>query len=200
MCLIIDSQYFPSVAYTKMLFAHSHIKIELYNWHRKNSFRNRCRVAGSNGVILLSVPLENGRDQKALFRDLRISYQQNWVLHHWRTIMSCYSRAPFYEYYAPDIQVLLEKRFRYLYDLNWHIALWLQRITGLQAAITQTADYLNTYPSETYTDRRGQVSMDDEALPPYYQLFEDRIGFQPNLSIIDLLFMEGPGTGNYLRL
>ncbi len=196
--VMIDSQYFPSIEYTRILFAYSHIKIDIYEKHQKGIFRNRCRVAGSNGVIDLSVPLLKGRDQKACFRDLQISYHQNWILQHWRTVTSCYSKAPFFEYYAPGIQAILEKRFAFLWELNWHTLQWLQKATGLEAVLSQTEQPEPACPQDSCIDMRGKNYWQQSPLPAYYQLFEDRIGFQPNLSILDLLFMEGPAARAYL--
>ena len=94
--LIIDNQYFGTINYIKILFQFSNIKIEQYESYQKMSFRNRCMVAGSNGVVHLSVPLEKGRGQKELMKDVRISHSANWQVQHWRTIESFYSRSPIF--------------------------------------------------------------------------------------------------------
>lgn len=199
--LITDNHYFPCIAYCSALFDFSYIKIEQYENYPKTGFRNRCVVAGSNGLIHLSVPVQNGRDQKAVYKDVRVSYHENWPVQHWRTIASCYSKAPFFEYYAADLQALLEKKWDFLFDLNWHILQWLQKIWKLPASIEATETYHKAYPG-SFDDQRNKWLPKNYAAHPtphYYQLFEDRIGFQPNLSIIDLLFCEGPAAADLLK-
>lgn len=196
--LIIDNQYFGTVNYTSVLFQFSNIKIDICEPYRKMSFRNRCVVAGSNGLIHLSVPLENGRAQKQPVRDVRISYSGDWQLQHWRTIESCYNRSPFFEYYRTWLEGFFSKRFTFLADMNMEVLEWVQQQVKLKAVISVTDVYLKTYPGETL-DLRGYFMPKNFQSPAvagepirYTQVFADRIGFQPNLSVLDLLFCCGP--------
>lgn len=197
--LIIDNHYFPCINYLKMLLGYQYVNLELYENYQKNSFRNRCVVAGSNGLINLSIPLVNGRDQRVAYRHLKVDNSQAWQVQHWRTITSCYQKAPFFEYYAPGVEALLNGGYEQLFDLNLAILTWLKKVLKLPVVLQTTADYLNHYPEETITDARNrwqpknfQQASAESGLAPYFQLFEDRIGFQPNLSILDLLFCAGP--------
>jgi hypothetical protein len=191
---IIDNQYFGTINYIKILFQCSHNKIEQYESYQKMSFRNRCMVAGSNGVVNLSVPLEKGRGQKELMKDVRISYSGNWQLQHWRTIESCYSRAPFFEFYRDGVFDLLRKKETFLLDQNMTIMEWLAKVFKYKGSLSLTTSYLKEYPVGV-NDLRGQFlpkNYADEAFDlKYVQVFEDRIGFKPNLSILDLLFCYG---------
>ena len=166
------------------------------------SFRNRCMVAGSNGVVGLSVPLEKGRGQRELMKDVRISYSDNWQVQHWRTIESCYSRAPFFEFYRDGVGQLLGQKETYLLDLNMAIMSWLKKVLKMPGKIARTGSYQKTYP-EGVTDRRNTILpknyLQEENCPRYTQVFEDRIGFQPNLCILDLLFCCGPQTRGLLE-
>lgn len=195
--LLIDNHYFPCASLVRMSFSYSYIKIEACESYQKNSFRNRCIIAGSNGLMNLSVPLEKGRDQKAAYRDIRIAYQDNWQVQHWRSIVSCYRRAPYFEYYAEPVEAILQKRFDFLFDLNMEVMEWLQQALKIPAAISLTDTYLADYAGTGTTDFRnhwtpGNYRQEADSLPRYFQLFEDRIGFQPNLSILDVLFCTGP--------
>lgn len=153
--LIIDNQYFGTINYYKVLFQFSDIKIEQYESYQKMSFRNRCMVAGSNGVVVLSVPLEKGRGQRELVKDVRISYSGNWRVQHWRTIESCYSRAPFFEFYRDGVSDLLQKEETFLLDLNLQILSWLKKVLKFSAVINRTTDYVKTAP-EGVTDLRNR--------------------------------------------
>ena len=194
--LLIENHYFPCAEWVRMSFAYSYIKIEACESYQKNSFRNRCVIAGSNGLMNLSVPLQKGRDQKASYRDIRIAWQDNWQVQHWRSIVSCYNRAPYFEYYAQHVENLLQKRFDFLFDLNLEILNWLQKTFKIPGEIGLTDQYLTTAGADTddfrnYWKPSGFQESAGDA-PRYFQLFEDRIGFQPNLSVLDVLFCAGP--------
>ena len=193
--LIIDCQYFGTINYIKILFEHSNILIEQYESYQKMSFRNRCMIAGSNGVINLSVPLENGRSQKGLTRDVKISYSTNWQVQHWRSIESAYNRSPYFEFYRDGVWGLLQKEEAFLLDLNLKTLDWLKKALKLPVTISLTDAYRKVYPIDTI-DKRNQFlpknHQNHQVGFHYTQVFEDRNGFIPNLSILDLLFCSGP--------
>jgi hypothetical protein len=184
------------------LFLYTNIKIEQYDNYQKMSFRNRCVVVGSNGPVNLSVPLEKGRNQKQLMKEVRISYSDNWQVQHLRTLESCYSRSPFFEYYRDGVWALLQKQPVFLLDQNMAILEWLQKTLKLPGTISLTDSYLKEYPPEI-ADRRNTIlpkKMQDSPFPvTYTQVFEDRLGFIPNLGILDMLFCCGPNTKTILK-
>ena len=199
--LIIDCQYFGTINYIKILFDYSNILIEQYESYQKMSFRNRCMIAGSNGLINLSVPLENGRSQKGLTRDVKISHSTNWRVQHWRSIESAYNRSPFFEFYREGVWAVLEKEDTYLLDLNLKILDWLKKVLKLNATICLTDDYRKNYLNGVI-DMRNQFPPKNYHNQPfgfrYTQVFEERIGFIPNLSILDILFCFGPSAKSLL--
>lgn len=200
--LITDNHYFPCIAWYSALFHFSYVKIEACENYRKTGFRNRCVVAGSNGPITLSVPVEGGRDFRGLYRDVRISNSDNWRVQHWRTITSCYAKAPFFEYYAAGVESLLNRQHSFLFDFNQDILHWLQQVLKLQVHLSMTSSFEPVYPAPAFADQRNKWlpnNYDAFVTPHYYQLFEDRIGFKNNLSILDLLFCEGPNACSILR-
>ena len=199
--LVIDCQYFGSINYIKILFKYSNILIEQYESYQKMSFRNRCMIAGSNGVINLSVPLENGRSQKGLMKEVKISYSTNWRVQHWRSIESAYNRSPFFEYYREGVWALLEKEETYLLDINLKILDWLKKVLKFNPTFCLTDDYRKNYPIEVLDMRNQFLPKNYQNQPPgfsYTQVFEDRIGFIANLSILDLLFCYGPAAKSLL--
>jgi len=199
--IIIENQYFTSINCINYLFKHSHINILLFEPYRKMSFRNRCVVAGSNGLINLSVPVENGRDQKRVYKDVRISYSTDWQKQHWRTLTSCYSKSAFFEFYGPGVEKFFLKKEIFLFDLNLGILDWLKTVLRFKAEIMVMDDELFLKEETSIVDLRDrwlpknfQQPAEDGFDKKYFQVFESRIGFQPNLSILDLLFNEGPNA------
>lgn len=210
-CLIVENQYFTCINLVKYLFLKTHINIYPFEPYRKMSFRNRCVVAGSNGLVHLSIPVENGRNQKAPFRDVRISYREDWQTHHWRTLTSCYNKSAFFEFYRDGVEKFFLEREVFLFDLNIKILFWLNGALKMdckidivenppQAEETAFIDLRDRWlPKNFQADDRQN---DGKILLPalkYFQVFENRIGFQPNLSILDLLFNEGPNAAALLK-
>lgn len=214
MTLIIDLQYFPSLVLYKGLNNFSNIIFEQYESYQKMSFRNRCRITGAEGLINLSIPLLKGRDQKTLIREVRISDRQSWQAQHWKTIVSCYSRSPWFEFLRDELEQLYKEPAEYLLDWNRRCFEWSLRALGLSIPTGLTAGYEKSYTGVDVEDWRGKIlpktraaapspgagqNAVDNAVPRYRQVFEERIGFMPNLSILDLLFCEGKEAIRYIR-
>jgi hypothetical protein len=167
------------------------------------SFRNRCVIASNNGLVSLTVPLKNGREQKVLITEVKIDNSQNWQRQHWRTIHSCYRKAPFFDYYAAPMEELIFSKTENLFELNLVILKWIENVLKISIEISFTPAFKKEYPQNEYLDLRNHwlpknFQQQTEVSPKYSQVFEDKIGFQPNLSILDLLFCEGPNTKNLL--
>jgi hypothetical protein len=197
--IIIESQYFPTINWINILFLNKDIKIDLCETYQKMSFRNRCVVAGSNGLVHLSVPLQKGRSQRQPMKDVKISYSTDWQLQHWRTIESCYGRSPFFEFYRDWLEAFYKKQPVFLADMNLEILEWVRKQTGLEKS-WEVLDRETDHPIDPRAiDLRGYFMPKNFQSPErcphpivYTQVFEDRIGFQPNLSVLDLLCCTGP--------
>jgi len=197
--MIVESQYFPCVNYIAALLKNDSCEIEQWETFRKMSFRNRCIIVGSNGLINLTVPVEGGRNNKQLMKDVRISYSENWQAQHWKAIVSSYAKAPFYEYYQHSIEQLIKKQHTFLLDKNMDIVFWLKKVLKMQAQISLTTEYETTLV-EGKSDCRNKWLpnnyLQEENVLFYNQVFEEKLGFQKNVSILDFLFCEGPNIWN----
>jgi hypothetical protein len=118
---LLYSAYFPPLSWFSILWQQDHIIIEAAENYQKGSFRNRCHIAGPNGMQRLSVPLEKGKHQKTPIREVRISYTEPWQRLHWRAIKTAYGNAPFFEHYETELAVFFEKKYPFLFDLNQEI-------------------------------------------------------------------------------
>lgn len=205
MTLITDLQYFPSVNFFRISSEFSNIVFEQYETYQKMSFRNRCQIAGGEGVINLNIPLEGGRDQKTLMKDVRIAGALPWQAQHWKTIVSCYSRSPWFEFYRDELEGLYKTRYDWLMDLNQACFEWVVKKLRLSVAVSRTGSYKRLYTPEEGVDMRGRflprnrASSDEGSPVRYRQVFEERTGFIPGLSILDLLFCEGKDAIRYIR-
>ncbi len=203
MSSIVDCQLFPCVTYIKILSRHTHIKIEKYENFQKMSFRNRYIVSGANSAITLSIPIVGGREQKTLITEVRINNATNWQLNHWRTLLSAYSKAPFFEFYSQDIKALIFSGEDFLFSLNIKILTWLCNALKINAVIEFTDQFIAHYENDLdYRNHFLPKSFQENTinwLPKYPQVFEDRLGFQPNLSILDLMFCQGPNSIHLLN-
>lgn len=202
MNLLTEFQYFPPYNLYKISNKASNIFFEQYENFQKMSFRNRCQIAGAEGIITLSIPLEKGRDQKALIRDVKIAGSEKWQGQHWKTIVSCYRRSPWFEFYCDELESIYRKPVVFLCDWNITCFEWSLRVLKMPLHAELTGSYQKNYDPGEWLDWRGKLSPKNKTLPgdiKYRQVFEERLGFLPNLSILDLLFCEGKRASELLK-
>jgi hypothetical protein len=202
--ILLSTAYFAPIRYFSKLASYSEVYIEQHENFIKQTYRNRAVISGANGPVPLIVPVEKGRGLKIKIKDLKIAYTEPWQRIHWRTIFSAYNSSPFFEYYADDIEPFFNKKYNFLFDLNLQITEKLLEVTDLHPEIKLTNDFEQA--PENYLNLREQISPKAHRDPdphfeiqPYTQVFSERFGFLPDLSILDLLFNEGPSSGSILK-
>ena len=198
MQILLSSAYLPPVQYFAHLQSAEQVWIEQYDHYQKQTYRNRCVIAAPDGPLSLTVPIEKPNTQKAFMRDIRISDHGNWRHLHWNAIESAYNHTPFFEYYKDDFRPFYEKKFDFLVDYNEQLCQLVCQLIDIDTSFQRTESYV-AEPLNTIIDLRDAIHpkkevMDDASFRavPYYQVFQERLGFLPNLSIIDLLFNMGP--------
>ena len=198
MQILLSSAYLPPVQYFAHLQSAEQVWIEQYDHYQKQTYRNRCVIAAPDGPLSLTVPIEKPNTQKAFMRDIRISDHGNWRHLHWNAIESAYNHTPFFEYYKDDFRPFYEKKFDFLVDYNEQLCQLVCQLIDIDTSFQRTESYV-VESSNTIIDLRDAIHpkkevMDDASFSavPYYQVFQERLGFLPNLSIIDLLFNMGP--------
>ena len=200
--LRIESQYFGSVQYMKQIALANSTVIDVHEPFKKMSYRNRTTIVSAQGPLLLTVPIQNGRDQKLPIKEVKICYGENWPSKHIKALTSCYKRSPFFEYYEEGVCTLIKNEHKYLIDLNMSIIGWLEKVLKTNFNISKsTAEipYLDPYFIEARDSSTNPKAALHIANQVYPQVFSDKIQFIPNASILDLLFCMGPSANIYLK-
>ena len=202
--LVYPALYNGPVNYFARLIRESEIVLEQFDSYTKQTYRNRCRIMGPNGVLTLSIPVKKRRGVKNLFRDIRIDYDAAWNKIHWRSLVASYAASPYFEFMKDDLVEFYERRYDFLLDFNARLLDRILYSLGLNIPIGYSREFSEikeiTDPRHFILPKVNLAESDPEFIPvEYHQVFSDRRGFQANLSILDLLFNEGPATLSILR-
>lgn len=195
--LILPSAYLAPVQYYAYLYAHPNALVEVFDHYVKQTYRNRCVVAGPNGIQSLTIPIVKPSDHRTPMKDIRISEHGNWRHLHWNALVSNYERSPFFDYYADDIRPFYEKPYTFLVDFNEELQRAVLSMLDLEPQFSRTLEYavLDTDIPDLRQLISPKLAIEEDAhfvSRPYYQVFSLKHGFLPNLSIIDLVFNMGP--------
>ena len=203
MTFLLSTTYFGPVQWYQKLHRSEECLIEQHESFIKQTYRNRMVIATANGPQALTIPTNHSTS--LLIRDIRISDHANWRHVHWNALLSAYGESPFFEYYQDDLRPFYEKRYEYLFDFNQEIMEKMIELLDIRPKLKLTKQYLpkDTVPAGIcdYRDAiRPKNPLPDADFQPqrYYQVYEQRHGFQSNLSILDLLFNEGNEAIFYL--
>lgn len=202
--LLLNTAYFPPVQYLSKIKMYDEIQIEQFENFGKQSYRNRCEIMSANGVIPLSIPVENA-NSKTLVRDMKIVYQTNWQKLHFRGIESAYKNSPYYEYYIDDFIPFFEKKEKFLLDFNTALLNTVMDFLKINKEVHFTEDYIpqgtsgfKDFRNTIHPKANHRQEDPDFIVYPYRQTFSDRFPFHPNLSVLDLLFNTGTEAGRYI--
>ncbi len=200
---LLSSAYCAPIQWFQKLNRYDAVVIEQHDNFLKQTFRNRCVIATANGTQTLTIPVEKSDGDKCLMRDIRISDHGNWRRLHWNALATAYGDSPFFDYYADDLRPFYEKRFAFLLDFNMQMTAKLCELLDITPNISLSEEYVKDVESGVDDFReviRPKHPMPDaDFIPkPYYQVYAQRHGFIPNLSILDLLFNMGNEAVFYL--
>ncbi|PIB34196.1 hypothetical protein BFP72_01495 [Reichenbachiella sp. 5M10] len=198
---IIDSHYFPCIAYFSYLKSLDEVWIETQEHFQKQTYRNRCYILGSNRILPLAIPMIGG-NKKIKMEDIRIEYTHRWLNDHWRALLSAYNKSPFFEYYEQYLHDILFKKHERLLELNNEILSFCLKALHIDTKINFTETYESNSENQ-FNDMRSAIHPKKPYIwsnikdpVSYPQLFGKE--FAPNLSILDLLSNTGPESDKYL--
>lgn len=192
---------FPSIYWWVNVLSVNCILWDEQEHFEKMSYRNRYNISTANGLMTLSVPLSNGRDQKDAMKNIPISYAEDWQKQHFKTLETAYNSSPYFEHYAPELAPIFSEKYEYLIDFNRATIQWLKQKLKLDFVEQWATEYHKDYHDAKVDLRHTKPKLRiDEAMnmSQYQQVFQDKNGFIPNLSILDLLFDQGPYSKHWL--
>ena len=195
---MLSTTYFGPVQWYQKLHRAEYVQMEQWENFQKQTYRNRCLIATTQGIQALTVPTERGGS--FLIKDTRISDHGNWRHLHWNALQSAYGESPFFEYYQDDIRPFFEQRWDFLFDFNEAIRVKMCELIDIQPKVTLTSEYSPSSKIDFREAIRPKHPLPDPDFDPkpYYQVYQQKHGFLPNLSILDLLFNMGPESIFYL--
>ena len=219
---LLSSTYFGPIQWYQKLNRYDECLIERHESFIKQTYRNRMLIPTTNGPLSLTIPTNH--NTSLAMKDIRISDHANWRHVHWNALLSAYGESPFFEYYQDDIRPFYEKKYEFLFDFNMEITEKMIELLDIRPKISVTSEYIqseelkvkseefNGLANHKVQSKEVQSIVDfREAIRPkkplpdaefeskrYYQVYEQKFGFQPNMSILDLLFNEGNEAIFYL--
>lgn len=198
--ILLHPTYFPSIVQMAAVVQAEEIVFEIQDNYQKQTYRNRCYIAHTNGTLLLNVPIKHSKDgTRQKMQDVVVENAFPWQKEHWRSIQNAYRTSPFFEFYEDDLAPLFMEPVTHLLNYNQIIFETLTDLIGFKVPVSKT----DTYEiSPSILDLRKLANAKSKTifhLQPYTQVLESHHGWLPNLSVLDLLFNEGPNSLNYLE-
>ncbi len=199
MTILIHPTYFSNIANFAAIAQADKLIFEQEDNFLKQTYRSRTFIHGANGKLLLNIPVVHTQKNRQKYKDVKIAHDINWQDQHWKSILSAYSTSPFFEFYKDDIIPLFKTRANYIFDFNLKCFKTICDCLQLEIEYSKTDQYEKMV--EGISDFRYLVNAKTEEpkFETYSQVFDDKNGFLNNLSILDLLFNEGPNALSYLE-
>ena len=195
---IFPTAYLPSIEYVSLFLKTEDASIELFETYQKQSCRTRTNVMTANGIQTLTIPVIKTNGNHTLTKDIEISYKESWQQIHLRCLESAYRKSAYFDYYFPYFEKIYKQKLNTLVELNDFCLKTILKIMKVKKDYSYTTDFERIVDENDYRISLSKGTNKIE-MKPYYQVFADRHGFIPNLSIVDLLFNEGPNSVSNLQ-
>ena len=195
MDILIHPNYFPNIHQFTQIIKANNILFEVSDNYQKQTFRNRTYIYGANGKLGLFIPVIHTHKNRELFKDVKISYESNWMDLHLKSLQSAYRSSPYFEYFEDDFIKLYSEKEKFLVDFNIKCIKLIYNLLDLYLDFKISSEYVektnDIIDLRDLSNARKQKTIET---PKYIQVFESKHGYLNNLSIIDLIFSEGPNS------
>ncbi|WP_299781870.1 WbqC family protein [uncultured Formosa sp.] len=197
---LLHPTYFPNIAHMAAIAKSNVVTFEMDDNFAKQTYRTRTYIYAANGKLLLNIPVIYTQKNRQKYRDVKISNTENWQSVHWKSLLSAYKTSPFFEYYEDDLRPLFETEAEYILDFNLKCFETISECLQLEKSIRKTEEFKhevdNTLDLRNLVNPKSAVNFQNNK---YTQVFDNKHGFINNLSVLDLLFNEGPNALDYLE-
>lgn len=200
--ILLHLPYFGPISHFKEIIKPAEIWFENEDNYQKQTYRNRTYIYGANGRLSLNIPITHlhipGVKHHQKYKEVKTENTFNWQKQHWKSLKSAYQTSPFFEFYEDDLFPLFHKETKFLMDFNYKCFDFVCECLQLNIEYKKTSEYKKI--AGEMLDRRDLINAKMQSeVKPYNQVFQEKKGFLHDLSILDLLFNEGPNAGNYLK-
>lgn len=200
--LLLHPAYFGPVSQYVAMVRATEVVFENDDNYQKQTYRNRMYIYGANGRLLLNIPIKHtgNKSNHQKYRDVRIENDFSWQKQHWKSLETVYRTSPFFEFYEDDFRPLYDRKFEFLIDFNYQCFELAQECLQIEIPYQKTTEFI-LHPQDMVNGRFLINAKQEQPiqLEPYIQVFQEKFGFLNDLSIVDLLFNEGPNALNYLE-
>jgi hypothetical protein len=200
--IILPTSYCAPIEYFALISQHAsyEIYIEQNETFPKQTWRNRCTLLTSQGLLNLSIPVKKPQGNRTITQNIKLINESMWPLKHWRAITSAYNASPYFLYYQDALEMIFMSEYKYLLEFNTLLTEHFLNLLNINTKLHQTNEYCVLDQVVDYrmviSPKKAPIFQD---FPVYTQVFTPVKPFEPNLSILDLLFNLGPEAGDYLK-
>ncbi|MFC7348354.1 WbqC family protein [Chryseobacterium zhengzhouense] len=196
--ILLPVFYLPPISwFSEFLNAENEVAFEQFENFPKQTYRNRANIYGANGKLSLIIPINHNGNR--IFKDIEISYREDWQTLHWKSIKTAYQSSPYFEFYEEKLKKIFETKEKSLLNFNIKSIKIILDMLKTEKAYSLNEEYIKNPEQIDFRDRFSAKSPTDYEMAEYYQTFSDKMGFLADLSILDLICNKGPESMTYIK-
>ncbi|UOE37638.1 WbqC family protein [Chryseobacterium oryzae] len=196
--ILLPVFYLPPISwFSEFLNPENEVTFEQFENFPKQTYRNRANIFGANGQLSLIIPIHHNGSR--IYKDIKVSYREDWQKLHWKSIKTAYQSSPYFEYYEDKLIKLYEEKNKFLLDLNLKSIEIIQNILKTDKAHSLNSEYLKNPEQSNFREKFSAKNPSDYDMEEYYQTFSDKMGFLKDLSVLDLICNKGPESVTYIK-